>query len=216
MMTLLVGGELSAEGWSNRVQFLQAWGVERYVIARQAHGTNVRVVEDEDAGQTFECIDAFVTSRPTLALTVTVADCFPVFVWDAAEHAIGLAHAGWRGAAGGVVPALIRELRQRLGARAAALRAAIGPGIRACHFSVQADVAAQFAAYPFAVTTRAERTFVDLPAVITAQLRAVGVPSEQVSDARECTACLPERYFSYRRDQPAAAETMLAYVVRLA
>ncbi len=117
---------------------VSSWlGIPRtWATVRQVHG-NV-VIEATRPGDLGEG-DAIWTELPELPLAVFTADCFGVAL--IAPEAVGVAHAGWRGAAGGVVT----ELRAEMSARGhEATSAAIGPGIGPCCFEVGVEVAGRF------------------------------------------------------------------------
>ncbi len=89
--------------------------------------------------------DAMVTDRPGLLLGVVTADCAPVLLVDAEAGVIGAAHAGWRGAHGGVVEATVAAM-ERLGARAERIAAAVGPAIGRASYEVDQRFRDQFTA----------------------------------------------------------------------
>lgn len=196
---------------ANRRRFLEREGLrfDRLVSADLVHGTQIHVAADADAGTVIPSCDGLVTVVPGLILSVTGADCFPIYAVDPKWRVIGVVHAGWRGLANGIVPQLIRQLRA-LGCDASDVLVGIGPGIRACHFEVKGDVTRAFDAYPEAIHTRDGRTFVDLPWIIKTQLSAEGV--SEIEDAGECTFQLTSKYFSRRRDQDGPLEAMMAYL----
>ena len=68
------------------------------------------------------------------------ADCTPVLFYDPVHHAAGLAHAGWRGTAAGIVPATVEAMRAHFGTTPDALWAGIGPAIGPEHYAVGAEV----------------------------------------------------------------------------
>jgi YfiH family protein len=141
-------------------------GVSRdWAQVRQVHGAEVERVEAPgDAGEA----DALWTTRRRLPLAIFTADCFGLVL--GAHGAVGVAHAGWRGAAGGVV-ARLRAAMSSSGHPPA--RAAIGPGIGPCCFEVGPDVAGEF---PGHVTgTSWGTTSVDLPSVLKGQLDGLQV-----------------------------------------
>jgi len=170
---------------------------EGWAILRQVHGAEV--VWASRAGHLGDG-DAAVTDRPMLPLSVATADCFPVILET--EGAVGIAHAGWRGAAEGVVAALRSALEL---AGAPVLRAAVGPGIGPCCFEVSPDVVARFPGS--SASTRWGTRSVDLPAVIRAQL--VGV--KDVWEAGVCTRC-DEAYHSHRRDGTRDRQVAVAWL----
>jgi YfiH family protein len=153
---------------------------------RQVHGT--AVVPARGAGDLGQG-DAAFTGVPGLPLAVATADCLPVVLEG--SGAVGIAHAGWRGAAAGVAAAL-RSAMDAAGAPA--VRAAIGPGIGPCCFEVGDEVASLFAV-SLVTTTSWGSTSVDLAGAVYDQL-----PGLEVWVAGECTMCDPS-YRSYRRDR---------------
>lgn len=88
--------------------------------------------------------DAIVTATPGLALAIVTADCAPVLLADREAGVIGAAHAGWRGAHGGVLEATIRRM-EALGAVAGRITAAIGPCIAQSNYEVGFDLREKFA-----------------------------------------------------------------------
>jgi YfiH family protein len=128
-----------------------------------------------------------------IAPSVLVADCLPVAV--AADGAVAMLHAGWRGLAAGVLDEGVRALRE-LGATAP-LRAAIGPGAGPCCYEVGSDVHAVFAEQ-FPSARRGQN--LDLKMIARAQLEQAGV--ETVRDVGLCTICsAADLFYSHRRDQ---------------
>jgi YfiH family protein len=133
---------------------------------------------------------------------VTTADCGPVLFADPQAGVIGAAHAGWRGALGGVIEATVAAM-ERLGAARGRIRAVIGPMIRQANYEVGADLIGQFAAEDrassrfFAPAARDGHALFDLGGYVAARLARAGV--SQVEDLGLCTYADPDRFFSYRR-----------------
>jgi len=183
---------------------------DRLVSADLVHGTHVHVATEAEAGKTIAACDGLVTAAQDLFLTVTGADCFPLFVVDPYERIIGIAHAGWRGIASNITKEFLARMTG-LGADKQRLQIAIGPGIRACHFEVKDDVASVFP--DKASLLHADgMTRIDLPATIIRQLEREGIGRDQIEDSGACTYCLEETYFSRRRDQNGPLEAMMAYI----
>lgn len=145
--------------------------------------------------------DALVTNRPGLLLGIVTADCAPVLLADRAAGVIGAAHAGWKGALGGVTEATIAAM-EALGARRAAIVAAVGPCIAQVSYEVDAGFAARFeAADPanlrfFAPARPGHRQF-DLAGYVAARLQAAGIA--EVHTLYEDTYWQDARFFSFRR-----------------
>jgi hypothetical protein len=198
----------------NRRRFFAAQGValDRVVSAALVHGIKISVVKTTDAGAVIPETDALVTDAPDLILTVTVADCLPVFFFDPEHHAVGIAHAGWRGVVDGIVPNVIATMRAAFGTDPARLLASTGPAIQVCHFEIQDDILGRFAEFPAAIIRRERRIFVDLPAMVRSQLATLGVPDGQIRIDKTCTYDHPENYFSRRRDREGELKAMVAYI----
>lgn len=178
---------------------LQARIGGRMAMIRQVHGGRVLMRCDPDAvsgpapPEELEEADGQVTARRGIAPVVLTADCLPVAV--AAEGAVAMLHAGWRGLAEGVLEAGVGELRAV--ADGAALLAAIGPGAGRCCYEVGEDVHARFASYGPMARNGAR---LDLNAIAREQLRRAGVA--EIHDVGLCTICSPASlFFSYRRDR---------------
>ena len=142
--------------------------------------------------------DAMVTNRPGLLLGVITADCAPVLLAEREARVIGAAHAGWRGAHGGVLENTVAAM-ERLGARRAHIVAAIGPAIAQASYEVDAKFRDNFgpADEAFFIPGRAGHWQFDLEGYAAARLRAAGV--ETVDPLGLDTSSDEARFFSYRR-----------------
>jgi len=197
---------------------LKKVGLDKNLVVRASlvHGQKAVIVSAKDAGKAFNETDALVTAEKNLFLVITVADCLPLFFYDPQKEIIGLAHAGWRGLARGVIGATIKKMME-LGTEPQNILAAVGPGIGACHYWIKeesrAEMTEKFGAY-FGQTTqdREGKKYINLPKIAKLQLLNPGVKEENIEVSRECTACLPDKYFSHRRDQIKPLETMMAVI----
>ncbi len=145
--------------------------------------------------------DAQVTTTPGIALTALAADCAPVLLADSEARVIGAAHAGWKGALGGVLEAAVAEM-ERAGAKASRIAAAIGPCIHAASYEVGPEFRAAFtAAEPgygrFFTAGAGDRLHFDLPNFCAGALRRLGLAAVEVIPADTCL--LANDYFSNRR-----------------
>jgi polyphenol oxidase len=174
------------------------------VWLRQMHGTTVI---DADVEKRLTAADAAVARKPGTVCAAMAADCMPVLLAAADASVVGIAHAGWRGLAAGVIEATI----DRMGAPAAQLHAWLGPAISAAVYEVGEDVHAAFAGYEFAfVPTRAGHWLVDLYALARKRLEQKGVRS--IHGGGFCTYTERERFFSYRRDRNSARMAALIWL----
>ncbi len=187
------GTRTSAPGERAPWDQLRAWAtIERVVRCRQVHGAGVVVCEEEGEPGVWPLgpADALVTRRPNLLLAVTVADCVPVFLVDPERRVLGLAHAGWRGTAAGVVEATLAALGG-LGSRAASLYVHLGPAICGRCYEVGPEVTA-------ALGEAQGARRLDLRAHLAQRALRAGVDPGRLTGSTLCTRCDGERFFSYR------------------
>lgn len=195
-----------------RVAFLHTLGFTPDSTAgvNGVHKTEVRqVLTEEKRPLFFDQVDGLFTLDTSRLLTVTGADCFPIYVVDPETRVTGLCHAGWRGTAAGILPALLKQMTTKLSASADRLLVVIGPGIHVCHFEVKTDVRSQIPEkYHF---KKDEKTFIDLPRILLDQALEFGISADRVEDVGICTACDPT-YYSYRRDKTEPLSVQMAYL----
>lgn len=123
---------------------------EQLIFTDQVHKTNVRrayradcgkgIVSERDYGE----VDAHITNEPDAVLLVFGADCVPLFFYDPVKHAIGAAHAGWRGSVGGIAAKTVARMQAEFGCDPSDLLVAIGPSIGPECYEVGAEVAGEF------------------------------------------------------------------------
>ncbi len=194
----------------NHRRLSQAIGhpLSRCVRARQVHGARVVRVSGCDAGigpqvpPLLDGADALITNEPGLVLMTSHADCVPVYFFDAAHRAIGLAHAGWAGVLAGVVEATLAAMADAFGTRPETVRIGVGPHIRGCCFEVGGEVLARFRGMPWWCDRFAAhadgRHHIELIQCIGGILSAAGVPPEHVAADARCTRCACDLFFSHR------------------
>ena len=142
--------------------------------------------------------DAMATDRPGVLLGVVTADCAPVLLADVAAGVVGAAHAGWRGAHGGVLEAVVGEM-VALGAARERIVAAIGPAIAQASYEVDAPFRAHFSAAdePFFAPGRDGHWRFDLEGYAAARLARAGIGAADRLGFD--TYAEADRFFSYRR-----------------
>jgi YfiH family protein len=139
-----------------------------------------------------------VTDRPGLLLGVVTADCAPVLLADREAGVVGAAHAGWRGAHGGVLESTVAAM-ERLGARRERIAAAVGPAIAQPSYEVDERFRENFAIDDerFFVAGREGRWQFDLEGYVVARLRAAGIAAAEPLGLD--TYADEDRFFSFRR-----------------
>jgi len=188
----------------NRARMAARLGVaaDRFLTAYQIHSPDVVVVEQPWTPDKRPRADALVTKTPRLAIGISTADCGPLLFADAQARVIGAAHAGWRGAAGGVIEATV-DAMEALGAARTRIVAALGPTISQPNYEVGAEFVSSFIVANaenerfFAPSAKAGHAMFDLPGYITARIAQAGIV--QFENLSLCTYAEPDRFFSYRR-----------------
>ena len=230
----------------NRAAFLKKLGVGGktpwpLVTLRQIHSDLIHRVtsppEDSYVG------DGLVTDAPGLLLAIQSADCLPVILVDTKHHAVGVFHAGWRGTVKRIVEKGVGVMRQYFGTRPGAIKAAIGPGVHNCCYTVGPEVREQFESqfgyagklfhevqesdpvrekYPLLfLTARApghselpKKLFLDLAEANRQQLLAAGIAAKDISVSPLCTSCRTDLLFSYRAEKGVIGRMMAVAGVR--
>jgi len=171
------------------------------VTLHQVHSADVVTVTGSIPLDARPRADAMVTDRPGLLLGILTADCVPILFADTARGIVGAAHAGWKGALGGVGEATL-EAMAALGAQRNAIACAIGPCIGRASYEVSEGFERPFLARDeedarFFSAGRPGHLQFDIAGYVAARLAAAGVGRIAMLDEDTCSQ--PERFFSYRR-----------------
>ena len=198
------------------------------VTLRQVHSDVIHFIDSVP----YESLtgDGLITRTPGLLIAIQTADCLPVILVDAKQHAIGVFHAGWRGTVKRIVEKGVGAMFRCFGTRPRDVKAAIGPGIQGCCYQVGEEVRTKFHSqfayadklfreikdsdpvrekYPLLfLTARAPghgelppRIYLDLVEANRQQLLAAGVRKKNIETCPLCTNCHPELLFSYRAEK---------------
>ena len=163
-------------------------------IPEQVHST---VVEFARFPGMYPAADGLVTTNSNILLTLKVADCVPVYLYEPRKNMIGLVHSGWRGTVGKIVPNAI-QLMQKNGAETGEIRCFLGPAIGICCYEVGVEVAHKFD--DEAKMKLEDRKWkVGLHDQISLQLASSGIPEENIQTSDMCTYESQDCH-SYRRD----------------
>lgn len=178
--------------------------LDRWVVPGQVHGADVWKATRHDAGvgarapaESIAPHDAVYLPEPELFVLALSADCPLVVIVDPERRRAGVAHAGWRGTAAGVIAHLL-EAFDEAGSPRSSLWAAIGPGIGGCCYPVGDEVFDALAERPGFEDARRGRRL-DLRTIHRAELEGAGLAA--VAQVLDCSACRPDLYFSHRRDE---------------
>lgn len=181
----------------NRRRIAAAFGSEHLVGVHQVHSPNAIFVAAPWSSDRPHA-DALVTATPGLVISVLTADCAPVLFADPQAGVVAAAHAGWKGAIGGVLDATVRLMREH-GAKN--ISAAIGPAIHQVSYEVGPEFEARFvsenADYArFFAPGPSGRAHFDLPGFCAAKLAALGISAEILPHD---TYAEPKKWHSCRR-----------------
>lgn len=173
--------------------------------SRLVHGVDALLAEAPRPERLMPAPDADIvlTRNPKVSLFMRIADCVPLLFYDPVQHAVALAHAGWKGTVQRVAAKAVFEMETHFASKASDLIAAIGPSICVQHYEVGQKViwevekafgedAAQL------LPSLNGSTHFDLFAANQLALEEIGV--EQVENAEICTATNTEDWFSHRAE----------------
>jgi len=146
--------------------------------------------------------DILVSNQANTAIAVRVADCLPILLADPETGTIAAVHAGWRGTAAGIVNHAIKTMHKH-GVNRKNLLASLGPCIGPCCFAIGHETATalkQSTEGAASCITCTPEIHADLLEINRLQLIESGIPITHIETIRACTACNPDRFFSFRRD----------------
>lgn len=195
----------------NRSLLARAFGAkaEQLLTVSQVHGTDILLVDTPNQDVThflkIEC-DGIITNQRNIMIGIGVADCLPLLVFDPVRSVVAALHAGWKGTAAGIARKGVEALVADFGSRPADLIVAAGPSIGPCCYEVDEPVRTQFAqekrAWDQSATEISKGKWkLDLAAANRLQLTECGVLPENIETSHQCVCCIPELFFSYRRDK---------------
>lgn len=180
------------------------------VASSQDHNTFIRRVSARNCGTGFwkpkdiKSVDGLITNEDNVTLVTYYADCVPLFFFDPEKHAIGLAHAGWRGTVAKIGEKMVTAMAREFGSQPCDIIAAVGPSIGPCCFEVDTPVYEEFAKrtelYPqeFIQNKDGGKYMIDLWEANRRILLEAGIPHENITVAQLCTKCNADWLFSHR------------------
>lgn len=174
-----------------------ALGCHASVVGRQVHGARVGIVDSAPCFGTCVAgeLDGLASDRIGILLTVTTADCVPVYLLDPVSGGIALLHAGWRGALAGILEQGIQTLAAMNGAAPADLRVHLGPAICGDCYEVGPEVLREFG------RPGTRHGSLDLRSWLMEEALQLGVPATAISASSWCTRCSADLLHSHRGSQ---------------
>ncbi len=197
--------------YGNIKEFLKTRNLDKksLFVADLDHGDNIILVYD--LNQKIETKgDALISNHPDCLLALTSADCPIIYFYDPVKKVVALAHAGWRGVVKGIAEKVVISLKENYASNANDIQIFVGPHIKSCHFEIKEDVTDKFEKEDLII--KDGKMFVDLGDMILKRLLKQGIKKENINISPDCTYCLEDKYFSFRRNNNKNLETMLGYI----
>lgn len=157
----------------------------------------------------FYNIDGLVTNKKEKVLSLTFADCTPIYLFDKSKKVIGNIHSGWQGTLKQISKTAIQSMKEKYNCNPKDIICVIGPTIRKCHFEVQEDVKDMF--YNefkymkdidniIKYNKETKTYFIDTVAINKNLLKEEGILEENIVDSKVCTFCDSNIMHSYRKE----------------
>ena len=186
----------------NRTRFFESLGIKtsRVAHSHQVHRDRILKVTRCKA---YEGYDAMITINKNSFMSVTVADCTPILIYDAKNRAVAAVHAGWKGTVADITAKTIQMMQVEFNTNPTDCYAYVGTCIDETSFEVGEKVAELFA-YEFKKMVKNGRKvkfFVDLKKANAAQLMKCGVPENQIEISSFSTILDNYNYFSHRKEK---------------
>ncbi|RUT36368.1 peptidoglycan editing factor PgeF [Paenibacillus zeisoli] len=206
----------------NRARLAQAVGFsfDSWTCGEQVHDTRVGVVGTEHRGRgrldrtsSFEDTDGLITDVQGVLLTSFYADCVPLYFFDPAHHAVGLAHAGWKGTVQQIALQMVQKMETEYGSRRDELRAAIGPSIGSCCYEVDdhvmskvrdivpAEAQPELVAKVTSASVNPGKSMLNLKELNRIIMIKAGILPSHIECTSWCTSCNTDLFFSYRKEK---------------
>ena len=213
-------GDANENVHKNYELIAEALGVEkdRMCLSQQTHTTNVRVMNEADAGNgmvrplPYTDVDGMITNVRGMTLVTFYADCVPLYFYDPVHEAIGLSHSGWRGTVGRIGKNTIELMRDTYGSSPEQLICCIGPSICKECYEVSSDVAERFRStfgeenvVRYDILKKStlhpedpDKYMLDLWNANKVVMLEAGVKEKNIEVTDYCTHCNPELFYSHR------------------
>jgi YfiH family protein len=204
---VLHGFIAKSESPSSRAKATGAEGVLRkinpdkrkLVTLVQTHQDECVIITPEDIPKGRYQGDAVLTNRDDILISVSVADCLPIFLLEEKRRVVGLVHAGWRGTLLGIARRSMQCAEHQFKCHPSDFTALFGPCIHSCCYQVSRDVGVLFGKECTSVGEDGGMMF-DLICANMKQLARCGVKEEKMLVVDRCTCCDQEQFSSYRRE----------------
>jgi YfiH family protein len=183
---------------NNRKQFFNSIGISENQItsASQIHSSNI--CYSQKGGEIIQGVDGLYTNKRGICLLIQVADCAPVILCDESNNLIAVVHAGWRGAAAGILTKMIDSMIE-LGSDINKVKMAIGPCIGFENFEVGKEVVEVFPE-EFSKAKTNGKYLLDLKGFLEYSALSVGLQTQNIEISPLCSVSNIESCYSHRRE----------------
>jgi len=153
--------------------------------------------------------DGLTTNKKDKVLSLTFADCTPIYLFDKNQKVIANIHSGWKGTVKKIAKKSVEFMKEKYNSNTEDIICVIGPTIRKCHFEVKQDVRDIF--YNefkymqnindiIEYNEETESYFIDTVEINKNLLKEEGIPEENIIDSKVCTYCNSDIIHSYRKE----------------
>ena len=192
-------------------------GPEYIYSALQVHGDNVLYV-DRHTGHKYGNIpieaDSLITNRSNIPIMVLGADCNLIIIIDIKEKAVGVVHAGWKGALNGVLGKTLLEFNKHFNSSSENILVFFGPSIRNCCYKVDSMLMDRFREKFCGedyYSKSGKDFFLDIVKLNLIHLKDFGIQKDNIFDVMQCTGC-GNGFFSYRREKDTGRQAAIAMI----
>lgn len=206
---------------ANRKRLTDSLGFsfDAWTCGEQVHANKVAVVTANERGKgrssmedTLPGVDGIITNERDVLLTSFYADCVPLYFWDPQHHAVGLAHAGWKGTVSAIALNMVEAMRNAFGTEPHQLRCAIGPAIDQCCYEVNEVVIEriyelwQQLALPNQLLDlvlkkqNENKAMINLKEINRQIMIKAGIVASHIEISEWCTGCRRDLFYSHRME----------------
>jgi len=194
-----------AEVKSNRHKIFKYLNLSTQVVeVEQIHGSQVSFIDQKTAikfpGKQIPKSDGMVTNLTKSALMTRLADCIPIVLYDPQNHAVGLIHAGWRGAIQKIHLHAIIKMTNHFNSKPTKLKAWLGPALQSCCYTTNKPPTQRVLPEWQSFISQKNKTWhIDYPGSVIDSLINVGVNKTNIVNSNQCTGHDKKQWFSYQR-----------------
>ncbi|MFA5645252.1 MAG: polyphenol oxidase family protein [Candidatus Ratteibacteria bacterium] len=178
---------------------------DKIFFLKQVHGSHIVSIDTPFVEKRFSSPplegDAMISSLSGIALVLFLADCVGILLYSPEKGVSAVCHSGWRGSAENICGKVVDKMVNEWGCTPETLVAGISPSICGRCYEVGEEIVEQFTSYPDAIMHKNRRYFLDLPAIVTAQMVTAGMNPDSIEQSRICTKENSHLWYSHREEK---------------